>query len=533
MAVDTTLISGAYKANKPTAGDLAGVNTIANITKGLTDRVDMYVKVQDAKHKMRNAEYDAYAQSVLDNSDLVGSQYEGLYDELMAGKSDFASADEKTRALMGRNLAAMSDDYNDYKELREEVAINVDDYSPAFTNSDQGKMYLDILKGDGKKLVNKGGRIGIEVDGEWKSISSIKSDLDANKIDKGAIDSLEAFRIKEQDSTKPFNYDQTRITIMNSLVSKSSYNSLKNDEIIPGRIFRNDLAESLMNQKYSDLGITDEDFEGVEGVDASNGIDAEEAENIVRHLEADETEMKQVMADYYTRYIGNNTGTKPMGEDAKSKINESYGYTNQQAQDAQQKLKDEGYDIEIDGVWGPKSEEAWTDYTTEEGIDFNETNNPAVDQDGVYNPDAEQTSNEQSAGTYNYTSVSSLSVDASGGSANILENGKKITMKNVKTGNMFIPTVDVEGVRAKGSDIVIATSLGTNENFGQFVKRGGRYRWVADEKNMKLFNENASAKQKQAFNEFIQIVQTDPAYAEQLLKHIKSGSGNINAGTLK
>ena len=71
MAVDTTLISGAYKANKPTAGDLAGVNTIANITKGLTDRVDMYVKVQDAKHKMRNAEYDAYAQSVLDNSDLT------------------------------------------------------------------------------------------------------------------------------------------------------------------------------------------------------------------------------------------------------------------------------------------------------------------------------------------------------------------------------------------------------------------------------------------------------------------------------
>ena len=214
MAVDTTLISGAYKANKPTAGDLAGVNTIANITKGLTDRVDMYVKVQDAKHKMRNAEYDAYAQSVLDNSDLVGSQYEGLYDELMAGKSDFASADEKTRALMGRNLAAMSDDYNDYKELREEVAINVDDYSPAFTNSEQGKMYLGILKGDGKRLINKGGRIGIEVDGEWKSISSIKSDLDANKIDKGAIDALEAIRITQEDSRKPFNYEKTNYSSM-------------------------------------------------------------------------------------------------------------------------------------------------------------------------------------------------------------------------------------------------------------------------------------------------------------------------------
>jgi hypothetical protein len=78
-----------------------------------------------------------------------------------------------------------------------------------------------------------------------------------------------------------------------------------------------------------------------------------------------------------------------MSEDSKSKINESYGYTNQQAQDNQQKLKDEGYDIEIDGIWGPKSEEAWTDYTTEKGIDFNETNNPAVNEDGVYDPDAD------------------------------------------------------------------------------------------------------------------------------------------------
>jgi hypothetical protein len=75
--------------------------------------------------------------------------------------------------------------------------------------------------------------------------------------------------------------------------------------------------------------------------------------------------------------------------------------------------------------------------------------------------------------------------------------------------------------------------MGVNQNFGKFVKRGSGYKWLADEKNMKLFNENASAKQKKAFNEFIQIVQTDPAYADQLLKHIKSGSGNINAGTLK
>ena len=149
-----------------------------------------------------------------------------------------------------------------------------------------------------------------------------------------------------------------------------------------------------MEKTYSDLGITDEDFQDkegnpIEGVNSDGIIDADEAENIIRHLEADETEMKKVMADYYTKYIKDTSGTKPISEDAKSKINESYGYTNQQARDNQQKLKDEGYDIEVDGAWGTKSEEAWTDYTTKKGIDFNETNNPAVNEDGVYDPDAD------------------------------------------------------------------------------------------------------------------------------------------------
>ena len=75
--------------------------------------------------------------------------------------------------------------------------------------------------------------------------------------------------------------------------------------------------------------------------------------------------------------------------------------------------------------------------------------------------------------------------------------------------------------------------MGVNQNFGKFVKRGGGYKWIADGKNMKIFNDNASESQKKAFSEFIQIVQKDPAYAEQLLSHIKSGSGDINAATLK
>jgi len=306
MAVDTTLIQGAYRANQPQK--LVGVEAISDVTQSLAGGLQAYMDNQIAKHTVRNAEYDAFAQSVLDNSDLLGEQYEALYDEIQAGKTDFANADVKTRNLMRRNLGAMAGDYADYKALREDVAINLDDYSPMFTNSEQGQEYLKILKGDGKRLINKDGRIGIEVNGEWKSISNIRQDLNANKIDRTSIDALEAFRIKEQDSTKPFNKSRTRASIMNGLVSKGSYNSLRNDEIIPGRIFINDLRYMLSKKTYGSLGITEKDLAGIKGVTPNNGLDAQEIQNIITHLDGNKMLMKEIMADYYTNYIQDNDG---------------------------------------------------------------------------------------------------------------------------------------------------------------------------------------------------------------------------------
>jgi hypothetical protein len=521
MAVDTTLISGAYRANKPTG--VPGAKFATDIADKITDPAKAYITKIGVEKKVAEAEWDKYAEDVLNNSDLVSEQYESLYDDVMAGKSDYARADKKTQDLMKRNLVAMAGDYDEYKTLREDVAINLNDYSPAFKGSPEGKAYLEILKGDGKKLIQQDGRLGIEVNGEFKSISSIKQELDQNKIDDTSIEALESYRIVAEDSTKPFNRDQTRTKIKNNLVYKGSYNSLKNDEIIPGRTFRGDLAKSLMKKTYSDLGIKDDDFEGIDGVNSDNVIDAQEAENIIQHLEQDEGQMKEIMADYYTNYIQQNASG--IIDPAKSPTQQMIGQ------------EDTLLDPEVGGI-GPGSGKPQYDaegnLLDDEGNIASEFDNADFDESGEYIPqEASQTSSEQESATYNYTGVSSLSVDASGGSANILEDGNKITMKNVRTGNMLIPTVDVEGVKAEGSNIVIATSMGVNQNFGKFVKRGGRYKWVADEKNMKLFNENATAKQKKAFNEFIQIVQTDPAYADQLLKHIKSGSGNINAGTLK
>lgn len=350
MAVDTTLISGAYRANKPTG--VPGAKFATDIADKITDPAKAYITKIGVEKKVAEAEWNKYAEDVLNNSDLVGDQYESLYNDVMAGKDDYANADKKEQDLMKRNLVAMAGDYDEYKTLREDVAINLDDYSPAFKVSPEGKAYLEILKGDGKKLIQQDGRLGIEVNGEFKSISSIKQELDQNKIDDTSIEALESYRIVAENSTKSFNRDQTRTKIKNNLVYKGSYNSLKNDEIIPGRIFREDLAKSLMEKTYRDLGVKDDDFKGIDGVNSDNVIDKVEAENIIQHLEQDEGQMKEIMADYYTNYIQQNAS------DVIDPANNG-GYTKEEAENLQQTLVDEGYDVEVDGRWGPKSQEAY------------------------------------------------------------------------------------------------------------------------------------------------------------------------------
>ena len=390
MAVDTTLIRGAYRANAPMGAP--GAKLATDIADAITAPAKAFIDKKVADKKLANAEWDKYAEDVLNNSDLAGNQYESLYNDIMAGKGDYANADKKTKDLMKRNLVAMAGDYDEYKTLREDVAINLDDYSPAFKSSPEGQAYLDILKGEGKKLIQKDGRLGIKVNGKFKSISSIKQELNKNKIDDISIEALESFRIVAKDSTKPFDRENTERDIMNNLVSKGSYNSLKNDEIIPGRTFIEDLQEKLELNTYKDLGITDEyfkDSEGnlIEGVNSDNKITSVEAKNIIAHLEKDEDLMKKIMTEYYTNYIEQNSSN--VIDPAKNG-----GMTKEQVINLQQDLIQEGFDLTADGIYGPKTIEALRRSNSGEGPQQT-TETPAVDEDNVYAPDNDLTQEEK------------------------------------------------------------------------------------------------------------------------------------------
>ena len=205
-----------------------------------------------------------------------------------------------------------------------------------------------------------------------------------------------------------------------------------------------------------------------------------------------------------------------LGTSKSQNIKDAEFMTEQEKQQKLQEIENQRLSISNQGDQGNQGDQPV--FNPNKGIDqFNNNEKPKKKKDEGYN----------------YSAVAPLSLEAKDGKANILENGQKITMQNVPVEEFNMKmNVDVEGVTAKGTSIVINTNI-VNRNFGEFKKQGDKYKWVCSEKYMALFRDNASKSQQKAFDEFIKIVQNDSAYAEQLLEHIKSGSGTINAATLK
>ena len=298
-----------------------------------------------------------------------------------------------------------------------------------------------------------------------------------------------ASNLKDTDSLE-FDSEKTKNQFSKIITSENVHKLARDKTIMNGRSWEQNFVESLTSNNYKSLGIDSTELENMDPT-PDDKITKEDANAIKNAVMEDDNLLTQTVVEYFTlaakREHDNNIPKKQ-----------------------KEKNENQGGDDENEFVDEEDSESKY------DSVDL--------------------------GGEYNYQGLKTLSVSSSGGQADILENGKKITIKNAKTGNVIIPEVNVDGVVAKGTSIVVNASMGGsdakfNREFGEFKVQGGKdypiYKWFGDEKNMKIFNDNATAQQKEAFNRFIRTIESDPVYAKQLLEHIKSGSGTISAATLK
>jgi hypothetical protein len=416
-------------------------------------------------------------------------------------------------------------------------------------------------------------------------INNKKPNTEVNNSIKNSIKKSgdDASKLKKTDN-KNFNYNKKKAEFDKMITPENMHKLARDKTVVGNTSWEQDFVEKLTKSNYDDLGIDPAQLEGMDPT-PGDGITKADAVAIKNAVMEDDDLLKDSLTNYFTLYSQrehtNNMPSQPneLLETLNKTMNETEvlphvqkylpeGYTVAEAFPGDDGIKIVapngkklkilmknflGYSMGAPAIIKKIDEFVATntasgedltaggggDTIGEDGVfvpgDDYENKNPENKNPENKNPENKKEVKKQPVNNkeYNYSAISPLSVKAGGGKANILENGKMITMQNVPTGNFMIPTVSVTGVTAKGSSIVINTSMGMDQDFGTFKKQGNKYVWHGDSKNMKLFNENASASQKKSFNEFIRIVETDSAYAEQLLNHIKSGSGTISAATLK
>ena len=113
-----------------------------------------------------------------------------------------------------------------------------------------------------------------------------------------------------------FNYDKNYDFINNTLIQNGDFNSLTTDEIMPGRIFKNDFIRMIQGKTnsagtmvqgttYADLGITPEALEGADK-NADDAIDEGEAKAIYNAIMKNKEMSRQYLSNYFVTFLENN-----------------------------------------------------------------------------------------------------------------------------------------------------------------------------------------------------------------------------------
>ena len=308
------------------AAKMFGTVGTTTAIQGVADGFTNYVNT-------KNQEYQGYAQKVLDEAGhLPSSEYDALYDNLMEGKKGYLLGGNKGRALSIRDLNMKAQDYAEYKDLRLNLSeLSVGDnaegeaLSSYFSGTPEGQAYLDLLK-DNSRLVQKvcpddepncadKGRMGVMINGEWTSISTINQNIDKNLFDSGFKAGLggladkiteASLKVKEGENVE-FPEGLIKQQLNTLLNDTSNRKSVAFDNMFGTTSFYQDLMQKIQSQDYASLGISQET---IEALDTNGGnVTPEDAQQIAMELINNPQYANlanQEMINYFTGYLKQN-----------------------------------------------------------------------------------------------------------------------------------------------------------------------------------------------------------------------------------
>ena len=343
MAVDTTLISGAYKANAPTG--VPGVAEISKIAGDVSQTLNAYMLNEKAKSDKANEEF----LTNIGNAKLDPTSSSKLIDATKADCELYINAKdpvEKQKILNRINSQAI--DLSSIERTITDIQDEKVKLSKSFTNTEEG-LALSKLLADPESIEIKDGVPGITVNGEFMDKDGINDYIKKNSMDTSFGEVMKAVDLKQGQAREiegddyVFNRENVRNDIRMDIDQNANVRSLFEDNIYGNRNFKNDLIESLSNKTYSDLGVSQDMFNNADA-NSDNKLDEGEIDNLITSLKGNEPLLKDMLTDYYTDIIGQNYGanTKPLSESDKN-VNQS-----------DENIEVSGGQIDEDGVYVPE-----------------------------------------------------------------------------------------------------------------------------------------------------------------------------------
>ena len=311
MAVDQSLIQGAYAANKPikTTSGLAegfkdlGESISSEVEKVQKEKLDIVDKEIEDLNKT-SEKYDSYVNQIVEGSELEGEERGSLYDSLQEGKQKYLDADDKGKAMIRQELNKMYEDYDAFENLKEVHAGLDGEMSVAFTNSPDGIKITEALSNPSKFMKMKDGRVGMEIDGEFRTVSELSKIVEGGRKDTaftGVFDAVDAAVdvAKEDYPEDGFDTFTVRKTYSKYIDRSKNLKSLMNDVHFGDTSFKEDLLNATDGKTYSQLGITPEMLKQFD-TNSDNELSKEERVNLVNSLEDNPKILKDMLADYFT-----------------------------------------------------------------------------------------------------------------------------------------------------------------------------------------------------------------------------------------
>lgn len=302
MAVDRTLIQGAYRANKPVVNQTSALISQAANTIGSS--IDKYITNEKNKADKADAEF----LTNIANAKLDPTNSNNLINATAEQRQAYIDADsliDKQKIL--NDINSIAGDLSGIENIIEDLQEGDIKISNTFTHTEEGKDFANAIN-DPNRIEIVDGKAGITINGEFMDVNGISDYIKGKSMDTSFSEVMRAVEFDQQEDKKDmkdeyeFDRDYVQSQISADINKNANLRSLFEDNLYGTRNFKTDLIYALSNQTYSNLGIT-EDMLLESDVNVNDGLDQQEIENITQYLMDDEFALREMLSNYYTDLI--------------------------------------------------------------------------------------------------------------------------------------------------------------------------------------------------------------------------------------